>query len=172
MKNKKENPEEIFAQFVSDEEARTFAKDIKWGDDEFESKPAPEPSDSLLSDINAQVGFAVVAEHAANTRRRFYKVIAVAAVLMFVSLISVKFFNPQKTNTNQLIHTAALSKAIWQSEDIISDDAHLATLTAEINDIENQLLAIETGSFFEDGTSQIDDLESELIDIDSDFWKG
>ena len=172
MENRKENPEKNFARFVSDQEAKTFAKDIKWADDEFESRPAPEPSDSLLSDINTQVGFAIVAERAANVRRAFYKVMAVAAVLIFISLISVKFFNPQKTNTNQLIPIVALSKSIWQSDDIVSDDAHLATLTAEMNDIESQLLALEIGSFFEDGTSQIDDLELELIDIDSDFWKG
>jgi hypothetical protein len=59
--------------------------------------------------------------------------------------------------------------AIWESDDIAADDVDLARLIAEIDEIESEIMGLQPGEGGDEGAGQI---EMELIEIDSDFWKG
>ena len=164
MENEKKHLEKLAAQFVSPEDAKTFATDIQWGDDKL-SSPVPVPGDDLLRVITAQIAFALIEKRAAKTRWTLYKAVAAAAIIL-ISLFSIMTYKPN----HQLNQVTMMTTSIWQSEDIISDDANLSTLSAEITEIENQL----TTKIYSDtdDSSPADELESELIAINTDFWKG
>jgi hypothetical protein len=65
-----------------------------------------------------------------------------------------------------------MSAVIWESEDISADDANLATLIAETEEIEGEMLALELGENGGNGSGSLTELEMELEEINSDFWKG
>ncbi|MBC8482114.1 MAG: hypothetical protein H8D47_05555 [Planctomycetes bacterium] len=172
MENKQVSPEELFAQLANSEEAKIFAQNVEWADEKFDSQPLPQLKNSALESLKAKVDVAIAVQKAVNMRRVVYKAAAVAAVFAVVSVLLIKTYQPQGIRNIQIIELAAVSSAVWQSEDITSDDPDLATLSAETEDIENDLVTIDTETYFDDQTSRIDDLELELINIDSDFWKG
>ena len=61
---------------------------------------------------------------------------------------------------------------IWESSDLAVDDAELAVLNAEIDQLENELIALRLGETGGNGTGELTELEMELIVVDNEFWKG
>jgi len=55
---------------------------------------------------------------------------------------------------------------------LADDDADLASLAAEIEQIESDLLAVQLGENGDNGSGAAAELELELIEINNDFWKG
>ena len=62
--------------------------------------------------------------------------------------------------------------SIWESEDVTVDDQSLSVLAAEIEQIESELLAVQSYENGDDLADDIEELEMELIEINTDFWKG
>jgi len=69
-------------------------------------------------------------------------------------------------------HTSIIPRAIWESDDIAADDVDLAILTSEIEQIEDEMLTLQLGESDGDSDTAITELEMELIETDSYFWKG
>ena len=70
-----------------------------------------------------------------------------------------------------VVASSLIPTAIWESDDISADDLRLATFTAEVERIENELRSLlldENGS----DESVLDEAEIELIDLEGEFWKG
>ena len=61
--------------------------------------------------------------------------------------------------------------AIWESDDITTDDADLAIYTIEIEQIEDELRSLQSGEDIGDSDSSLSELEMELVAINNDFWK-
>ena len=61
--------------------------------------------------------------------------------------------------------------AIWESDNIATDDMVLAFFTAEIEQIEGEVRAFLSGES-SNGEAGVDELEMELMEIENDFWKG
>jgi hypothetical protein len=59
--------------------------------------------------------------------------------------------------------------AIWESDNITVDDPHLASLTAEVEQIENELLTLQEGETSGNGERAVSELEMELAVINSDL---
>jgi hypothetical protein len=59
--------------------------------------------------------------------------------------------------------------AIWESDNITVDDPHLASLTAEVEQIENELLTLQEGETGGNGERAVSELEMELAVINSDL---
>ena len=68
--------------------------------------------------------------------------------------------------------SSVLPAALWDSEDIAADDVDLAILTAEIKEIEEDVLALELGENGGNGQIDMAELEMELMEINGDFWEG
>jgi hypothetical protein len=62
--------------------------------------------------------------------------------------------------------------AVWESHDIAAEDLDLVYFTSEIRQIEAQMQAIEAGETEIRGSNALDELEMELIAIETEFWKG
>jgi len=61
---------------------------------------------------------------------------------------------------------------IWEDESEPGGDEQLTALTAEIDEVEADILAIRLGEDGGENDSLLTDLEMEMIEINGDFWKG
>jgi len=165
-----ENLKELFEQFYTSEEAEKAAQEIRSAERILRENPAPEPRMELLLGIEAQIMETV--QHR-RRRQRFmgisFKATAAAAVVIIIANVWMRFETGQ---TGPVVGIASLiPTAIWESDNIATDDMVLAFFTAEIEQIEGEVKAFlygESGS----GDAGVDELEMELMEIENDFWKG
>jgi hypothetical protein len=96
----------------------------------------------------------------------------IAAAILVIAAISLNVFD--KDQPEHDVYSARLIPAsIWESDDITIDDPGIATLTAEIEQIEEEMQTLQYGESGSNGQGSVTELEMELIEINnSDFWKG
>jgi hypothetical protein len=104
-------------------------------------------------------------------RYTLYKVAAVAAIVFVLAAISIKFFEKSE-ESEKIMYASIIPTAIWESDDIAADDADLAILTAEVEQVADEILSLRMGENGGNGQTVITELEIELMEIESDFWKG
>ncbi len=162
---------DLFGKFVGDEQAEKAVEDIRKGERILRDNPAPLPSDELIAGIKSEIAISLLRKKENAVRYTVYKVAVVAAAVMVLSAISIKFF--EKGEETARIYTASIiPAAIWESDDIAADDIDLAIFNAEIEQVEDEVLSLRTGANGGNGQSAVTELEIELIEIESDFWKG
>lgn len=167
-----ENIEELFGKFLSDQDARRAAEDIQKAEEILREHPAPEPAGELLADINSKIAEALSAEKAKTRKLTAYRVAAVAAAIIILVAIGVRFFEEGPAETQAPVTITLIQQAIWESEDISADQAELALLTDELEQIEGEILALRLGEDGGESSREFIELEMELTDIGGDFWKG
>lgn len=165
-----ENIEELFGKFLSDQDARRVAEDIQKAEEILREHPAPEPAGELLADINSKIAEALSAEKAKTHKLITYRMAAVAAAIIILVAVGIRFFEKGPAETQ--IPVTLIQQAIWESEDISADQAELALLTDELEQIEGEILALRLGEDGGEGDRESVELEMELTDIGGDFWKG
>lgn len=167
----REDLEELFGRFLEPAEAQAAAEDIRRGEEIIGKNLAPQVREELATEIKAEVAVALAHKKASAFRKRVYTAVAGAAAVIIVAVIGAMFFE-RGDEADRVVAASVLSEAIWESDDLAEDDAELAVLTAEIEDIEGDLLAVELGE--NGGNGQIDstELEMELTEINGSFWKG
>jgi len=163
---------ELFEKFFDDEQAKSFAEDIQKAEQILRGHPAPEPDDMLIANIKAEIAMRLPAERARHFRRMVYKLISIAAAIVILATISVQFLVEDGKKPREVSYASLIPAAIWDSDDITADDENLAIFTAEIEEIEGEVLNLESGEDTGNGNRTITELEMELIEINSDFWKG
>ena len=163
-----ENLEELFGKFFSPEEVGQVEEDIREVEQILSENSAPKPDEELVSDIKAQV--AAVLLHRAAFRQTVYKVAAVAAMFLILAGVSVKLFEQQASKRIQ--YASIMPAVLWESDNIAADDTDLAVLNAEMEQIESEAIALRLDEKNGNGEAGLDELETELVEIDSDFWKG
>jgi hypothetical protein len=168
-----ENLTELIEKFFDAEQAQECIEDIRRGEQILREHPAPEPDDMLIANIKAEIAMRLPARKAHTFRQMVYRAVAVAAAVIILTAISVQFFEKgrQPAPPAKLVQASLIPTAIWESDDIATDDVNLATFTAEIEEIENEVLTLQSGERGSNGEGTIVELEIELIEISSDFWK-
>jgi hypothetical protein len=169
---KEDNLKELFEKFVGAEQAEMAAEDIRKAEQIFSEYPAPAPEDALIADIKSEIAEAIVPRQVNVFRRTVCKAAVVAAAVIIIAAISVKFLDKGNGGPGTVIHAAIIPEVLWESPDISADYVELAILTAEIEQIEGEVLTLELGENGGNGSRAVTELEMELIAIDSDFWKG
>jgi len=164
-----ENLKRLFEGIGDAERAHEYAEDIGWGEEIFREHPAPEVDEEVTARIKAEVAGMLTSKSTVDFMRMVYRV---AAVLVIVGVLSIGLFLRKRDDSPLGPVRAGVPVVIWDSEDIAADDVDLATLAAEIEQIEGELLAIESGESMGTSFGELEELEAELLDIDSDFWKG
>jgi len=168
-----ENLKELFEKFLDAEQAESCVEDVQKAEEILREHPAPEPDAMLIANIKAEIAMRLPARRAYVFKHIAYKTACAAAAVIFLTAIGLNLFqkSPRKPNGMQL--TSIISTAIWESDDIAAADADLAIFTTEIEQIEDELLTLQSGDDEGNGDSKITELEMELIEINnSDFWKG
>ena len=167
MTENNENIDELLSKFFDSSQMHEAAEDIRLGEELLESFSAPLPAKAVTDGIKAQIEV-----HLRTLRRRrvvrsmFYRV-AVAAVLVVLAFAGARYLTgPDRKATN--VANAAYA-SIWDDE---SGDEQLAMLTAQVSEIEADMLAIRLGDSGAESSSLLTDLEVEMTEINGDFWKG
>jgi hypothetical protein len=166
-----ENLKELFSRFLNAEQANRAVEDIQRAEQILHEQPAPEPDDMLIANIKAEIALNLLPHRAYVFKRIVSKVAAVAAAILIITAIGLNIFEKDR-DSEQLVYASIIPGAIWESDDIAADDAHLANLTVEIEQIEEEVSSLQLGKDGSNGDKAIEELEMELIVINSDFWKG
>ena len=168
-----ENLKELFERFLDSEEAERAAEDIRKGEMIVRAYPAPEPGREVIADIKVRVAKAVLRRRANTIRRMVYKA-AVAAAVVLLAGVGIRLWLSEKggVKTEGIMYASLVPSALWESEDITADDSELAVLTAEIEQVESEIGGVQSVETNGNGRSELTELEMELTEINSDFWKG
>ena len=167
-----ENLRELFEKFFDAEQAESCVEDIRKVEQTFRENPAPEPDDMLIANIKAEIAMRLQASKVHPVRRIIYEAVGAAAVILFVAAVGLQLFQRDTTQNIDVVYASLIPTAIWDSDDITVDDEDLAVFTAQIDQIEDEVQALQSGEDTGNGDNTITELEMELIEIKSDFWKG
>jgi hypothetical protein len=164
----KEYLKELFEKFVGTEQADEAVEDILRGEQILRDNPAPQPDKELIDSIKSQVTWSLLRRQEHIRRMRYEAVAAVAAAVILLATIWTGIFQRDGGKSKRM-YAPMVPRAIWESDDIASDDPHLASLTAEVEQIENELLTLQEGETSGNGERAVSELEMELAVINSDL---
>ena len=157
-----ENLNELFGRWVDAEQAAQHAEDIEHGDQIFRDNPPPEPRPELVARIKADVNWALVQRKERSLRRKVYGVAIAAAVIVISVAVGPHLFTTEEGGVSP-----TPTESIWASE-----DAELEILTSEVEALESELFALQFGENGGNGFDELSELEMELVEVSSSFWKG
>ena len=163
----RDNLRELFERFMPATEAERATEEVRAGEEMLRAHPAPEPDENMVLGIKLEI-----ATKLSERRRgapRLYRFAATAAAVIVLALFAIHSRTPQ-TDPN-LSHAALIPTFIWESDDISADDMNLAYFTSEIRQIEAEVRALEAGESQDVGSGTLDDVEMELMRINTEFWK-
>jgi hypothetical protein len=164
----RENLTELLRRFMDDSAAHSVQADIDAAEKLLEAHPAPAPSPAALTAIKVRMVATAVRRH--RRVRIFRAAVAVAAAMLLTVLIGQ--FDRTPTGRPGISFASIIPTAVWESHDLTADDLDLVYFNSEIRQIEAQMQAIEAGEAEQDGSDSVDELELELIAIETEFWKG
>ncbi len=166
-----ENLKELFAKFLSAEQAERAVEDVEKAEQILGGHAAPEPDDMLIAEIKAEIAMGLLPRKADVFKRMVYKAAVVAAAVIVIAAISVKLLEKDDSEPGRATYASMIPEALWESPDISVDDVELAILTAEIEQIEGEVMALELGENGGNGQADVAEMEMELIEISSNFWE-
>jgi len=155
----------LFETFVGPQHAEDAVDDIRRGDQVLNEYPAPGPGPEVLAQIKAQVRSTLEKRSKRTFGPLSRKIAAAAAVLIIGVVVSLRFFERKPAP----VPPATIP---WDVENLRAQDADLAQFSAEIEQIESDLLALQLGENGSNGHADLTELEIELMEISGDFWKG
>ena len=168
-----ENLKDLFARFFGAERAESYVEDFRRAEQVLHEHPAPEPDETLIANIKTDIAVSLSNRRVKRFRRRLYEAAGIAAAIVVLATVGLQMFGPPNVQPVNGVYTASiLPTAIWESDNIAADDADLAIFTAEIEQIEYEVLTLQSGEETSGSESTITELEMELEEINSDFWKG
>ena len=165
-----ENLKELFAKFLNVEQAERAVEDVQRAERILGEHPAPAPDDALIADVKSEIAEAILPRQVSVFRRTAYKTAVVAAAAIVIAAISVRLLDIGGGRSGRVTY-ASIPEALWESDDISADDVELAIFTAEIEQIEGEVLTLELGENGGNGQADVAELEMELIEISSNFWE-
>ena len=171
-KQNDENMKELFERFIGSDETKQVLEDAETVEGYFGGSATPRVGAEVIEDIKAEVAGALRRQKARVFSRALYRVVAVAAVFIIVAVSSVMWFKKDVAKPEDRAYARTMPKADWESDDIAADDDDLAILVAELEQIEDEAMVLQLGENDDNGSSAIGELEMELIEINSNFWKG
>lgn len=166
-----ENLKELFERFLSAEQAESSIEDIQKAEQILRDHPAPEPDSMLIANIKAEIAMRLPAKKTNVFMKIAPKAAYAAAAILIISAISLSLFNGNIREQSPVQYGSLIPTALWESDDITTDDTELAIYTMEIEQIEEELRSLQLGEDTGNGDSSISELEMELVAINNDFWK-
>jgi len=168
-----ENLKELFEKFLSSEQAAKAAEDVYKAEQILREHPAPEPDDMLIANIKAKIALNLRSLRAKVFTQLVYKTAAIAAAILIVAAIGLNILEKDKDyRSERIIPASIIPRATWDSDNIAADDVDLVTYTTEIEQIKDELRTLQLGKGNANGDAALIELEMNLVEIESDFWKG
>ena len=167
-----ENLKELFERFVDCGQAAEAAGDIEEGLEIVGRYPAPEPDTTVIERIKINTAKTLREKKGKAGNKTIYRTAAAAAAVLLLAGLSIRVIEHFGDWAGARQAQFAMDAAVWESDDIADADAELAVLAAEIHEVENEIVTLRFGNMNGIEYEVETDLEMELIEIDSDFWKG
>jgi hypothetical protein len=164
----RENLTELLRRFMDDSTAQAVQTDIEATERLMKTYPAPAPSPATLSTIRTLTVTAAARKH--RRTQIFRAAVAAAAAVILTVLIGRHGSTP--TGQPGVNFASIIPTALWESDDIAADDLDLVYFASEIRQIEAQMRAIDSEETEIRRDSTLDNLEMELIAIETEYWKG
>ena len=162
-----ENLRELLAGFMDEAAARQTAEDIENGEKLLGAYSAPQPDERVLAEVKKNVVAAVRRRRTVVFQRRILTATVAAAIVVVSVLTMIRYGNQQNSHQNRMV-AASIPSRVWEG----ADDADVTILTAEIESIQSELSGAQSEDTGSNGSNDIGDLETELIEINGDMWKG
>lgn len=166
-----ENLKELFETFLTAEEAAKAVEDVQRAEQILQLYPAPKPDKELVAGIKSEIAARLLDKQANVFGRIVYRVAAVAAAVIIVTAIGLNLLE-KDGGSKKLMYASIIPRVIWESDNIAADDTELAILTVDIQQIEAEVAALQSGENGTNGDRVAEEIEMELIAVNSDFWKG
>ncbi len=165
----REDWQSLFGRFVDATEAEAAAEDVRAGERMLATWPAPKPDTELIAYINTEM--------AARQRRkrrlaRLSRALAAAAAVIIIAAIALLGRGPASRPTAPMSYASIIPTSVWESEDVNAEDAELMYFQSEIRRIEAQMEALESGGDDLGPADDVEEIEMELMQIETEFWKG
>jgi hypothetical protein len=162
-----ENLSNLLRKFLDPAEAEAAREDIRAGERLLRAYPAPAPDRRTILRIKAEIAAAVRRRRLVH--RIFRRSLAAAAVIAFAAIGLLDHGPASRTSVYQ---AAIIPASLWESDNIADDDLDLVYFTSQVRHIEAQLGALEAGEDEPPAGRAVEELETELIQIETEFWKG
>lgn len=166
----REELRDLVGQFFEAGQVKDCLADFQAAQRILEEHPAPQPDEMLIANIKAEIAMRLPARKARIFRHRVWETASIAAAIAIIAVFSARF--SQQSNQPRSFHASLLPMALWESNNIAADDADLAVFTTEVEQIKNEVATLESGEATTDTDNTVAELEMELVEINSDFWKG
>ena len=166
-----ENLKALFERFVGTEEAQSNIEDFIKAEQILNENPAPEPNEKLIAAINSKIAEAIQLRKEHTFRRFAYKLAPVAAVFVVLAVVSVRMLK-EGSGPIELVRGPMITRDVWNSENVTADDRNLAVLTAELDELEVEVMTLELGESSGNGRSAVTELEMEFAEINTDIREG
>mgnify|MGYP006305973349 CR=1 FL=1 len=157
----------LLQRFADPSAADAIEREIREGERLFAAHPAPPVAPETLAAIKEQMAARLEASHGSS--RPLYRYAAVAAAVALTALIG--FFGRPTPEQPEVSYASLIPTAIWESDDLASDDMELAYFQSELDHLETQMQAIEASDGDLVANASLDEVEMEMIRIDRQFWK-
>lgn len=162
MNNEHENLNELLSNFYDEQQADEFKDNLSSFDEMLSSAPAPSPQ--IIDDIKV-----VVAEKLSSRKHNRFTVlprIAVAAIVLLIAFAGLKI------GSRQPVETAVMKTVTVAGLFDDADTAQILSLTEQIEQLEDELLSVRLDEYDPYKSDSYSELETELNEINGDFWKG
>lgn len=163
-----EDLSELLRQFMDKSEARATQEDLRAVGQIVEDYPTPAPLPKTVATIKTLM--VATAQRRRRRIRIFRRGLAAAAALVMTVLIAQHSRHP--AGNPGATFASILPASVWESDNLAADDLDLVYFTSEIRQIEAQIRALEAGDTEIKGERTLDDLELELMAMETEFWKG
>jgi hypothetical protein len=170
MTENTENLDELLSRFLDEHESHVAAEDIRLGENLLASFSVPAPDAAVIEAIKVQIELRLRAQQKQRFIRSMAQKIAVAAIIIVVAMAGLKFLVEPGPEVGDVSKVS--QEFIWEDESEPAGDEQLAVLTAQIDEVEADMLAIRLGENGGESNLLLTDLEMEMIEINGDFWKG
>jgi hypothetical protein len=159
MTKNNENLNELFSAFLDADSAEQAAGDIRKGDEILTSHSEPDLDSNAIANLKSDM-------RSQLSRRRVRKIALqrTAAAIVIIASVSAVFISKTYGPAQPLTATAS----IWQDK----TDEQVALLTEQIGDIETEMSIIRLGADGNGDGFDLTEIETEIDDINGNFWKG
>jgi len=160
----------LLRQFYNDAEARQFERNLLEVDRLFAQSPVPEPETQQIEDIKKRVAAKLAS--AGRVKMHFHFRIAAAAMLTIAVLLGFYFAgnNNRPADTAFTASSVDITNESWLEE----QNETFNQLAYDIDILERSIHSINEQKLPDTSvlSSQTDNIENEIIEVSSTFWKG
>jgi len=164
-----ENLRELLAGFMDEAAARQTTEDMEKGEEILGANQAPQPDERVLAEVKKNVMAAVRRQRTVVFQRRILGAAVAAAIVVVSVLTLMRYGNPPNSQQTRVVaKSVSIPSRVWEG----ADDADVTVLKAEIDNIQSELSGAQSDDTSGNGGTAVGDLETELIEINGDMWKG